>query len=262
MNRLYFITDKRVLIRQAIASWLLLLLSVLIFTLVALILSRIISNSEKVIGAAFVMVIPFLISGHIFLKNNDYYIKKPQTPNWQLAHQSTLEAIEHGRTFHTMSANNDLDKIEIWLSVIRRSQMESLWTRRISDSTLRVDLRAPRSDIPYSVFFHREKGMILFESFVSIAVSGDARELATFQAWALTYANLLNPLSFAFIPTNNGFRLILRGAQENDFVTPRYLERILSLYNEFFFTHYSRIKAFANQIGLLTSNDSSEYFKN
>ncbi len=79
MNRLHFIADKKLLIRQALTSWLLLLLAVFIFTFVALILSTSISNSEIVIGWAFVAVIPFLISGHVFLKRNDYYIKKPST---------------------------------------------------------------------------------------------------------------------------------------------------------------------------------------
>ena len=75
MSELRFLaTDKKSLIRQAIAAWIVLTIGVILFTILALLLSSFISEPEHIIIWTFVIIFPLLLVTHIILYKRNYRI--------------------------------------------------------------------------------------------------------------------------------------------------------------------------------------------
>lgn len=74
MNQLYFWSDKKHLLRQAIVAWFLLFSNLIIFVVFALIISAFSYSQDNVIILAFFATIPFLLGFHLFFKSKDYQI--------------------------------------------------------------------------------------------------------------------------------------------------------------------------------------------
>lgn len=79
MNSIRFLSDRRLLLRQAIAAWLILFASVLLFATLAILLSFIIENQEVVIIVLLILVSPISIGTHVFLQNRGYQLAKVRT---------------------------------------------------------------------------------------------------------------------------------------------------------------------------------------
>lgn len=72
MNSSYFLRNKRLLIRQAIAAWLVLGIGIVVFMLLALALSSVIESRELVIVVTLFIIVPILASIHFALYKSNY----------------------------------------------------------------------------------------------------------------------------------------------------------------------------------------------
>lgn len=91
-------SDKSLLIRQAIAAWVVLTTSVVVFVVVALVLhSRIIPAPEMTVIVTFLLVTPFLIGAHLVLYRRGYHFRKPSNkhrPSLPMPPQSPPPALQ------------------------------------------------------------------------------------------------------------------------------------------------------------------------
>jgi 4-amino-4-deoxy-L-arabinose transferase-like glycosyltransferase len=67
--------------RQAIAAWIILPISVVVFATLGTALSLLIPDRQTVVIIAFLLVLPLLVAAHIWLYQRDYYLlRKPIKP--------------------------------------------------------------------------------------------------------------------------------------------------------------------------------------
>ncbi len=76
MRGIGFISDKGLLLRQAIAGWLILFVGVFLFVLIGLLLSPALGSQQQVILVSFGLVAPLIILAHYILYRRGYHIRK------------------------------------------------------------------------------------------------------------------------------------------------------------------------------------------
>lgn len=76
MKEITFLSDRRLLIRQAFMAWLSVIVSVLVFVLLSLLLSLIIASRESVIIVTFLLILPALVIVHVYLQQSEFRFRK------------------------------------------------------------------------------------------------------------------------------------------------------------------------------------------
>jgi lipopolysaccharide/colanic/teichoic acid biosynthesis glycosyltransferase len=72
MKKVLFLSNMGSLLRQAIWAWIILLASIILFVIFALLLALVINSQEIIILMALILVSPFLVYTHLFLRRQDY----------------------------------------------------------------------------------------------------------------------------------------------------------------------------------------------
>jgi RNA polymerase sigma factor (sigma-70 family) len=96
MRQSRFWQDKRQLLRQFIAAWVVLLLAVILFVFLALLLSSFVENRETTVLLSFIITLIPLISVHVLLKRKDYHLSvaMKQRPDWEKSDKINLNAMK------------------------------------------------------------------------------------------------------------------------------------------------------------------------
>jgi hypothetical protein len=123
MKSIPFLSDKKLLLRQALSAWVIYFLSVILFATVAVILSEFIQNKENVILISFLLISSIAIGFHLLLKKTNYFVMKQKKyvfPETEHDANSQFKFINRLRSELTKEPNsNSKQDHDLFIKIIR-----------------------------------------------------------------------------------------------------------------------------------------------
>ncbi len=78
-----FFANRKMLLHQAASGWIILHVGVILFVVIALLLDQVIESRQDVVITTFLLILPALLGGHIYLDRRNYFVQEAhkETPD-------------------------------------------------------------------------------------------------------------------------------------------------------------------------------------
>jgi hypothetical protein len=147
---------------------------------------------------------------------------------------------------------NDVSQILEGLGIGLNSQ------RRMSQPDRIVASLRTRNGKRFDINFFIDGTEVVYESVVAKAVSGDPNNALRFYQTLLTYNSTASKINFSLVSSNNGWLIILKGAQEYKYVDANFVHDLLMHYDLAYSSHVERIMHLAQELCLTFSGKLDE----
>lgn len=133
----------------------------------------------------------------------------------------------------------------------------------VAEDSITVSLQTLSNRAKYTLLFREDGTDIIFESFVWKSASGPAEAIVRLQEVLLSFngGSLTPSITFNMVQTesNDEWKISLAGSQESSAFTPRYLKRVLDVFDEIYTSHIPQIKAFADELNIKFDGKSGRW---